>query len=81
MHQQHNAERKSQTRSKIQLGGLLSKSGIMEAFHINPGDDLQDYESRPKALQLLGFLITCFEDNTFDEESLEKWRRVGERHV
>jgi hypothetical protein len=63
------------------LGGLSQKSGIMDAFHITPGDDLQDYEHRPKALQLLGFLITCFEDNTFDEGSLEKWRKVGERRV
>lgn len=81
MKQQHNADRKCRTRVLIQIGGLLSKSGIMEAFHISPGEDLQDYESRPKALQLLGFLTSCFEDNTFDEENLEKWGRVGESRI
>jgi len=81
MKQQHSADRKSRTRTLIMLGGLLAKSGLMEAFHISPGDDLQDYESRSKALQLLGFLTTCFEDHTFEEESLEKWRHVGEGRV
>jgi hypothetical protein len=61
------------------LGGLVQKSALMDVFHIAPGDDLQDYENRPKALQLLGFLITCFEENEFDEGNLERWRSVGER--
>ena len=55
------------------LGGLLQKSGLLEAFHITPGDDLQAYENRPKVLQLLGFLTTCFEENNFDEDTLERW--------
>ena len=79
MKQQHNADRKSRTRLLIQCGGLLSKSGLLEAFHITPGDDLQAYENRYKALQLLGFLITCFEENEFDEDNFERWRSVGER--
>lgn len=79
MKQQHNADRKNRTRLLIQCGGLLSKSGLLEAFHITLGDDLQDYENRSKALQLLGFLTTCFEKNNFDENNLEKWRVVGER--
>ncbi len=79
MKQQHNADRKSRTRTLIMLGGLVQKSALMDVFHIAPGDDLQDYENRSKALQLLGFLTTCFEENNFDEANLERWRAVGER--
>ncbi|MBY0272908.1 MAG: conjugal transfer protein TraD [Alphaproteobacteria bacterium] len=79
MKQQHNVDRKNRTRTLIMLGGLLQKSGLMDAFHITPGDELQAYENRPKALQLLGFLITCFEENEFDEDNFERWRSVGER--
>ena len=79
MYHQHNRERKSRTRTLIMLGGLVQKSGLMDTFHIAPGDNLQDYENRPKALQLLGFLTTCFEENNFDEDNLERWKRIGER--
>jgi len=48
MKMDHHAERKHQTRTKIQAGGLLQKSGILEAFLISSGDDLQDYEHRKK---------------------------------
>jgi len=63
----------------IQSAGLLSKSSLLEAFHITPRDNLQAYENLSKALQLLGFLITCFEENEFDEDNFERWRSVGER--
>ncbi len=79
MKQQYNGERKSRTRTLIMLGGLLQKSGLMDAFHITIGDNLQTYENRPKALQFLGFLITCFEENNFDEDNLERWRSIRER--
>ncbi len=79
MKQQHNDDRKNRTRLLIQCGGLLSKSGLLEAFHITSGDDLQVYENRPKALELLGFLIACFEENEFDEDNFERWRSIGER--
>ena len=81
MKQQRQSDRKARVRQFIQAAGLLQKSGLMEAFHINPGDDLQNYETRTKATQLLGFLITCFEENNFDEENLEKWRLLGERRL
>ncbi|MBX9805564.1 MAG: conjugal transfer protein TraD [Alphaproteobacteria bacterium] len=79
MKQQSNDGRKNRTRLLIQCGGLLSKSGLLEAFHITSADDLQVYENRPKALQLLGFLITCFEENEFNEDNFERWRSVGEK--
>ncbi|MBY0501362.1 MAG: conjugal transfer protein TraD [Alphaproteobacteria bacterium] len=52
------SQRKAETRTKIQLGGLLLKSGLAEVFSITPGVDLQlDEEGREKATILLGALI------------------------
>lgn len=77
MRQQHQSDRKARTRQLIQIGGLFQKSGLFETFNIAPDDDLQDYENREKSAQLLGFLITGFEKNEFDETNLEQWRIVG----
>lgn len=79
MKQHRVAERKTRTRQLIQIGGLCQRSGLMEAFSIVPGDDLQDYHKREKAARLLGFLTMCFEKNTFEEANLEQWKSVGER--
>lgn len=76
---QNQSERKARTRMMIQCGGIVLKSGLMEAFLIHSGDDLQDYENREKAAQLLGFLNECFEKTSFDKKSLEKWQTLGER--
>ena len=63
----------------IQSGGLLQNSGLMAAFLITPGDDLQDYENLEKASQLLGFLTSCFENNSFKRENLESWGALRTR--
>ena len=76
---QQQSERKARTRQLITVGGLLQKSGLLEAFHINSGDDLNDYDNREKTAQLLGFLTKCFEENDFDEANSERWKFVGER--
>ncbi len=60
-------------------GGLLQKAGLLEAFTIHPGDDLQDDEHREKASQLIGFLYICFQNASFKEEHMEEWQRLGER--
>jgi hypothetical protein len=53
--------RKSHTRTKIQLGGLLLKSGLTELLDIDQGDDLQiDFEKRNKAYILLGILTDSY---------------------
>lgn len=53
-----NAKRKAETRTKIQLGGLLIKSGLVGAFSIQIGADLQlDEQEREKAMILLSALI------------------------
>lgn len=74
-----NSTRQSRTRTLIQLGGILQKSGLLETFHIQTGEDLQDYESRHKAVQLLGFLTHCLEQHDSSEESVLTHEKVGER--
>lgn len=56
MKQESKSARKARTRTLIQVGGLVQRSGLMAAFGIEPGDDLQDYEHIHKARQLLGLL-------------------------
>ena len=79
MTKQHGSDRKRRTRTMIQAAGLLQKSGIMEAFFIAPGDDLQDYENLEKASRLLGFLSECFDKSDFNEANLANWQSLGER--
>lgn len=53
----NNADRKARTRTLIQLGGMVSLSGITSFLGIEEGDDLQsDFESKDKAAILLGGL-------------------------
>jgi hypothetical protein len=47
--------RKARTRTLIQLGGLVDKSGLLEPLEIALGDDLQkDYECFGPTATLLG---------------------------
>ncbi len=49
--------RKAKTRTKIQLGGLLEKSGILDDLNLVPGDDLQrDPDCFDSAAILMGAL-------------------------
>ena len=53
-----NAFRKKRTRTLIQAGGLLEKSGLLSALDIAPGDDLQkDADTLPKVAILYGALL------------------------
>lgn len=79
MKKQQQTHRQHRTRTFIQAAGILQKSGLMDAFLIAPGDDLQDHENFEKAARLLGFLNSCVENNTFDEANLEGWYILGER--
>jgi hypothetical protein len=48
-------DRKARTRTLIQLGSLVSLSGLTSLLHIQEGEDLQyDLEARDKAAMLLG---------------------------
>lgn len=79
MKAEQQSHRKSRTRQLIQAGGILQKSGLMDALLIAPEDDLQDYENLDKAAKLLGFLTSFLEKSIFDEVSLEKWHVLGTR--
>ncbi len=79
MKNQRNSERLNRTRLLIQIGGLVQKAKIMEAFNINVGDDLQDYESLNKAARLLGFLSHSLEQFDESEASMSERERNGER--
>lgn len=79
MKNQRNSERQNRTRLLIQMGGLVQKSGVMEAFKIQVGDDLQDYESLDKAGRLLGFLTHSLEQFDGSKATMSEIERTGER--
>ncbi|AIL13941.1 hypothetical protein IM40_11470 (plasmid) [Candidatus Paracaedimonas acanthamoebae] len=77
------SDRKAENRTKIQLGGLILKSGLAEFLEINPGDDLQlDPIAREKATILLGVLLYATEhlqndpDNTLKQECEYRGKKV-----
>jgi hypothetical protein len=56
---QTNQERAARTRTLIQLGGLVVKSGITEKLGVEMGADLQrEEDQKKKAYTLLGLLIS-----------------------
>ena len=58
-------ERKARTRTLIQLGGLLVKSGLVEDLGIPLGVDLENNpEGKEKAYQLLSLLETYVKKKT-----------------
>jgi|GEM_PF-1653883 len=74
--------RKQETRTKIQLGGLLLKSGLADCFDIFPGDDLQlDPEKHEYAMTLLGALIELKKDAEKDPDIYQYWFSIGIKEV
>ncbi len=72
--------RKKRTRTLIQMGGLVEKSGLMEHLDIDSGDDLQeDFEASKKAATLLGALQTIVESLQNSEAPQQKllWAQKG----
>lgn len=75
-------ERKAQNRTKIQMGGLVLKSGLADLLGIIPGADLQlDEQYKEKAVKLLGALITATETLLHDKggEVLDTWIFKGQK--
>ncbi|MBP9691703.1 MAG: conjugal transfer protein TraD [Alphaproteobacteria bacterium] len=71
-------QRKAETRTKIQLGGLLIKSGIAVKFAIHIGSDLQlDPDQQEKATVLLGALIEMNENLPSYSSKKEEWAILG----
>ena len=73
--------RKKETGTKIQLGGLLLKSGLTELLGIDQGDDLQlDFAKKDKAYILLGILADSYnsvKDDTSFAHYLSKGKMVA----
>lgn len=78
MKRQRTSERQSRTRTLVQIGGLAQKSGMLDAFEIQMGENLQDYESLYKAARLLGFLCYCVEHLNESDSIKDEWQRIGE---
>jgi hypothetical protein len=74
-----NAFRKQRTRTLIQIGGLLEKSGLLDQLEIAPGDDLQkDAEALPKAAILFGALLEIADQlNDNSEQQKLLWEQKG----
>ncbi len=70
--------RAARTRTLIQLGGLVIKSGIAEKLGIEIGADLQrDEEQRQKAYTLLGLLVV----QVSIPKELEKFGALGKQFL
>lgn len=80
MTKQDTQERKLRTRTFIQLGGGVKLSGLMDAFNIFEGEDLQSNpEGYDKSAALVGFLDYVrekFLDNHTPLE-IEKYKKIG----
>lgn len=75
-----NGFRKARTRTLIQLGGLVEKSGLFNTLGIIPGADLQkDPQMTQKALSLLGALAEINMMIKEDITSLEYLALKGKR--
>jgi hypothetical protein len=66
--------RRERTRTLIQLGGLVQKSGLLEIFNLSLGQDLQkDVQQKEAALHLMGALTllkTWMEDHNISQDLL-----------
>ena len=70
--------RRARTRALIQLGGLISKSGLLETFEISLGLDLQrDPEQKMQTAALFKGLVELNEMAQSDEVSLPIWGLQG----
>lgn len=67
--------RKERTRTLIQLGGLVQKSGLMDILNIQVGDDLQDHGNLSKTSQILGFLQENLENSDITETVINRWEK------
>ena len=74
----NNAERKSRTRTLIQLGGILSLTPLLNICDIHLGDDLQ-LSYQDKADVLLGILSSLLEhlSDNLSISDLEHFKHIG----
>ena len=72
--------RKARTRTMIQLGGLIEKSGLLDDLNLTPGDDLQrDPDCFDSAAILMGALCELLQNFNTEDEPAQKilWRERG----
>jgi hypothetical protein len=70
--------RKARTRTLIQLGGLIEKSGLLESFDIVIGDNLQqNLEKKEQVFALLGGLLELKEMMNQQEFPLDLLSQKG----
>lgn len=76
---QQDASRKAETRTKIQLGGLVLKSEFAEKLGIEVGDDLQlDLTKRESTEMLLGALVDMKDRLDQDPSLASSWSALGQ---
>lgn len=72
--------RKAETRTKIQLGGLIIKAGLLEPLHLQPGDNLQKDEQNFDAVAtLMGAFLDLSEPLHHDKTQKMLWRERGKK--
>lgn len=73
-----NSQRRTRTRTLIQLGGLLNLTPLLSICGIELGDDLQ-LEHPDKAAMLLGLLnhLSDKMPEQLSDEDLEKFKEIG----
>lgn len=72
--------RKARTRTLVQLGGLIQKSGILDDLNLTPGDDLQkDPDCFDSAATLMGALCELRQSLHTENAAAQKllWRERG----
>lgn len=78
---QEKQDRRARTRTLIQLGGLIEKSGLMNLVQIQTGDDLQlNHESFEKAsilLEMLSETFLQFENHTEKQMQILKEKGIS----
>lgn len=73
-------DRKARTRTLIQLGSLVSLSGLTSLLHIQEGEDLQhDLEAKDKAAMLLGAISEIIESDLPSSAIQQRWLDKGIR--
>ena len=72
--------RRAQTRTKIQIGGLVHKAGLLEPLGINPGDDLQkDEQNFDNVATLMGAFLDLVGPLQNDAAQKLLWKERGKK--
>jgi hypothetical protein len=71
-------QRRARTRSLIQLGGLIEKSGLLDVFGITLGEDLQKSPNMKEPIaSLFKGLLELKEIANSDDVDLQLWANQG----